>query len=245
MGFRASKKAAAAQEAAYRAQAANYLRQSDILLGAAKAQAGAAKYAVKAGKANAAMERKMASYVQNDEDLALQAEAKERRAKIGEGRTAFAANGVLVDQGAAALWEQDEAADAAIERLQIMESAESQIYGRLVAAQSKLAEGYGNAGAAYSPAAQTAMSAYSAALSAQGALQGAANVQGPSATALALNIAGSVAGAAGQIYGANAATTPTKAKTDPLVGRHQTMLDSGLRSTGNGGSGISMAPIQI
>lgn len=102
------------------------------------------------------------------------------------------------------MWEQDEVADAAIERLQIMQAAEDETWGHLTAAQTRLAEGFSQAGAAYSGAAQMAASAYSAALSASGALAAASGVQGPSGIALALGITGQVAGTVGAVASANA-----------------------------------------
>lgn len=220
MGFNSSKKAAKAQEAAYRAQAHNYLQQGQIYLQSAAAQAavggriaGTAKFAIQAGKANAKQERLMASRIQAIEDIQLQKVNKERRQKIGSGRAAFAANGVLVDSGAAGMWEQDEAADAAIEKLMVMQAAEDQAYGHLTRAQGLLAQGYSqassiyaNAGSAYSNAAQSAAQGISSALNAMGALKGANGVQGPSGWGLGLNIAGHVLNAAGSIYDAYSGT---------------------------------------
>lgn len=199
MGHRSKKKAAAAQQAAYRAQAANCLRMADMYSGAARAQAATAGMALRAGRANAKREIQLASYVQPVEDLNLQQANARRRAKIGEGRAAFAANGVLVDSGAAARWEIDEAKDAAVEKLQIMQSAEDQVYSHRVAAWQHEIQGYSNAGAAYGAAAQTAAQGYAAALSAVNALNGAGAVQGPSGAALALGITGTVAGTVGGV----------------------------------------------
>lgn len=203
-GHHQGRKAAKAEQAAYRQQAHFTMLQADAMLGAARAQAAAAGYSVRAGKANAKFERALAARVQPVEDLDLQQANARRREKIGEGRAAFAANGILVDSGAAAKWERDEIADAAIEKLQIMQAAEDQIQGHLWNAAMRLSEGYAQAGAAYSGAAQTASSAYATALQAIGALQQAGAVQKPSTLALGLNIAGAALGAAGKIYGANA-----------------------------------------
>lgn len=198
LGHRSSKKAAKAQEAAYRAQAHNYLAMADAYSRAASAQAATAKYALRIGAANAKREIQLAAGIQPVEDLNLQQSLARRRAKVGEGRANFAANGVLVDSGAAALWEIDEAKDAAIERLQIMQSAEEQVYGHKVAAWRHEMEGYGQAAGAYAGAAQTAAQAYSAALNAVGAFQGAGAVQGPSSLATGLSIVGTVASGVGQ-----------------------------------------------
>lgn len=220
-GHNSAKKEAEAQKAAYRAQANAYLRMGSIYSSAARAQAGVgsiimgtAKHAITAGKANAKQERLMASRIQAIEDIELQRINKERRQKIGAGRAAFASNGVLVDSGAAALWEQDEAADAAIEKLMLMQAAEDQAWGHLNNAKNRLVEGYSqaagiyaNAGGAYSNAANTASQAASSAIQAMGALQGAANVQGPSAWGTGMSVIGSLANTVGRIYEHN--VTPT------------------------------------
>ncbi len=199
------------------------MRSAAILARIGGVVAGTAEYAVKAGKANARAERLLAARIQNVEDIELQAASKRRRELVGEGRAAFAANGVLLESragAATAMWEQDEAADAAIERLQIMQAAEDKAYGHLTAAQQRLAEGYsgaasamGSAGQAYSGAAQTAASGYTAAVNALGALQSAAGVQKPSGTALALDIVGNIAGGVGAIYQANAGSGVKKTAT--------------------------------
>lgn len=175
------------------------MQQAGAYAQAAGAYAGSARYAIEAGKANARETIRAAAQIQAKEDFALAKVNKERRLKVAQGRGAFAANGWIVDSGAAALWEQDEAADAVIEKIQIMQSAENENYNAHVQAKQLLAQGYQTAGGMYGQAASMAMQGYSAALGAQGALQQAAGTQGPSGLALALNVIGAAANVAGNI----------------------------------------------
>lgn len=244
LGHRSARKAAAAQKAAYRAQAANYMAMAGAYAGAARAQAGTAQYALRIGAANAKREIQLAAGIQPVEDLNLQQSLARRRAKVGEGRANFAANGVLVDTGAAALWEIDEAKDAAIERLQIMQAAEEQVYGHKVAAWRHEMEGYGQAAGAYAGAAQTSAQAYSAALNAVGALQGAGAVQGPSTAATALSIVGSVASGVGQGLSAWAKYAPASGGGNSGIRVAQdNRFNPANRVTGFGSSRVEMAPL--
>lgn len=169
------------QARALREQAGIYGQMAAAQLGAAGIQAqGAGMYAKQAkgaaemGLFNAKLFRLSAAQLDRYEQLHLSESIKEARERIGQGRAAFAANGVLVDSGSAALWEQDEAADAALERLDIMQQFEDQSWAYLTQANKAEAEGYaaaatqmGNAAAAAGQAASTAGQAYASALQAQ------------------------------------------------------------------------------
>lgn len=139
-----------------------------------------AKYAeanARYGQANARRLRMAAANLDDFEQIALHKATVEARQRVGAGRAQFAANGVMVDSGAAALWEQDEAADAALERLDIMQQFEDQSWEYRTQANKALAQGYeaaaGMAANAANVAAEAAGQAGSAAGQA-GAAMGAA-----------------------------------------------------------------------
>lgn len=140
------------QASSLREQAGIYGSMADSSLRAAGMYAGQARMSAKLGKANARNLRLAAAHLDQFEQLALRNATLEARQRVGAGRTEFAANGVMVDTGAAARWEQDEAADAALERLDIMQQFEDQSWQYRTQANVALAEGYaaaaGHAGAA-------------------------------------------------------------------------------------------------
>lgn len=151
------------QNRANRKQANALLRQAGVQAGlygamaasqlkAAGMYAAQGKAAAQMGKFNARNLRLAAAHLDRYEQLALHEAVSEARQRVGAGRSAFAANGVLVDSGSAALWEQDEAADAALEQLDIMQQYEDQSWQYRTQANRALAEGYaaaaGHAGAA-------------------------------------------------------------------------------------------------
>lgn len=164
-------------------QAGIYDQMVGVQLGNAQVQMqGAAMYARQAagaaalGRGNARNIRLAAAQLDKYEQLNLRESVLRARQRIGQGRTAFAGNGVLVDSGSAALWEQDEAADAALERLDIMQQFEDKSWGYLMQANKAEAEGYaaaagqmGNAAAAAGQAVATAGEAYATALQASAA----------------------------------------------------------------------------
>lgn len=127
------------------AQAGLYGQLAGVYSTSGKAYLGAAGTAGEIGKANAANIRKQAGMLERYKGMRLVEAAKEARQRIGAGRAAFAGNGVLVDTGAAARWEQDEAADAALEQLDIMQQFEDEGWTLLVKANQAEAEGWANA----------------------------------------------------------------------------------------------------
>lgn len=145
-------KAQKANAKSLRQQAGIYGSMASTSLRSAGMYADQAKMNAKFGQANARKLRLAAANLDQYEQMALHNSRIEARRRVGEGRTRFAANGVMVDTGAAALWEQDEAADAALERLDIMQQYEDQSWAYRTQANMALAEGYaaaaGNAGAA-------------------------------------------------------------------------------------------------
>ena len=151
---------------------------------------GAGMYAQQAaasadlGRGNARNIRLAAAQLDRYEQLNLREATMQAKRRIGAGRTAFAGNGVLVDSGSAALWEQDEAADAVLERLDIMQQYEDKAWNYLMQANKAEAEGYaaaaqqmGNAAAAAGQAASTAGGAYATALQAASARAAAARAK--------------------------------------------------------------------
>lgn len=148
-----------AQNKANKATAQGLREQADIYAAMAGSQLKAAKMygaqagaAAKMGQFNAKNLRLAAAHLDRYKQLALHEATLEARQRVGAGRAAFAANGVLVDSGSAAIWEQDEAADAALEQLDIMQQFEDQSWTYRTQANQALAEGYaaaaGHAGAA-------------------------------------------------------------------------------------------------
>ena len=163
--------------AQYRASEAGYKRQGALNLALSGQTAGyasllargsgmyvaQARAAADLGKANSRNLWKAAADLDKYEQFALAAARKAARARIGEGRASFAANGVLVDSGSAALWEQDEEADFALEQLDIMQQYEDKGWEYRTQADMALAEGYGAAAGNMAGAASAATQAYSAA----------------------------------------------------------------------------------
>ena len=125
----------------------------------------------------------MSAVIDLYEQFHLREAMLEARRRIGQGRAGFAANGVLVDSGASALWEQDEAADAALEQLDIMQQYEDRSWQYRTQANKAEAEGLlaaanqmggavsaaGQAAQAAGAAAATAGQAYALALQAESA----------------------------------------------------------------------------
>lgn len=144
---------------------------------------GAAMYASQAagaaaiGENNATNLRLAAAQLDYYEQLRLREATLEARRRIGQGRAGFAANGFLVDSGAAAMWEQDEAADAALERLDIMQQFEDQSWTYRTQANKAEAEGYAAAAQQAAGAAQAAGQAYALRIQAESARAQAARLK--------------------------------------------------------------------
>ncbi len=127
------------------AQAGLYGQLAGVYSASGRGYLGAAETAGKIGLANAANIRRQAAQLDLYEQRKLQESLLEARRRVGGGRAGFAGNGILVDSGTAALWEQDEAADAALERLDIMQQFEDEGWALLVKANQAEAEGWANA----------------------------------------------------------------------------------------------------
>lgn len=180
LGNYAANRANRQQARALSEQAGIYDQMAGVQLGQAAIQAqGAGMYAKQAaasadlGRGNARNIRLAAAQLDRYEQLNLRESVMQAKRRIGQGRAGFAANGVLVDSGSAAMWEQDEAADAALERLDIMQQYEDRAWTYLMQANKAEAEGYaaaaqqmGAAAAAAGQAAQAAGSAYATKLQA-------------------------------------------------------------------------------
>ena len=121
-----------------KANAASLFRQS-MLYGAqggmqmqsAKAFSSGAKKLIEIGKSNAKQDRLRAAQVQQYEDLQLSEVVKEGQKKVGAGKAAFAANGILLESrsdSAVAMWEGDEVAANVVEQLLTMQEAENTVW---------------------------------------------------------------------------------------------------------------------
>lgn len=167
---------AKASAGSYRQQSALYSQQAQQYLMAASLSASNAKVNAEIGEMNARNSRYRASFIQIYEDSNFASSRKRRLAKIGAGRAEFAANGILLESragSASSIWEQDEEADAAIERINIMQQAEDEAYGYFENARNALVSGYSNAASSAADAASQAANAASSALQAQYAMSNA------------------------------------------------------------------------
>ena len=184
------------QGRALREQAGIYGSMAESGLRAAGMYAEQARMAAGLGKANAKNLRLAAAHLDQFEQLALREATLEARRRVGAGRTEFAANGVMVDSGAAARWEQDEAADAALERLDIMQQFEDQSWQYRTQANVALAEGYAAAAQQAGAAMGAAGDAYAARLQQAAALSQARQTRKKSWWNTVGAVAGSAAAAA-------------------------------------------------
>lgn len=155
---------------ALREQAGIYGSMAKSQLRAASGYAKQAKGAEAIGKYNSRNLRLASARLDLFEQFALYEAKRDARMRVGEGRASFAANGVLVDSGSSALWEQDEAADAALEQLDIMQQFKEQRWQNDVQATLALAEGYGSAAGYFGGAAGAAGDAYASRLQQAAAL---------------------------------------------------------------------------
>lgn len=177
LGNVAANRANKAQASALREQAGIYDLQARLGMQGAAMYAEQAAGAAGIGRMNARNLRLAAAQLDYYEQLRLREATLEARSRIGQGRVGFAANGVLVDSGSAALWEQDEAADAALEKLDIMQQFRDQGWQYRTQANKAEAEGYAAAAQQAAGAAQAAGQAYAAALQAESARAAAARLR--------------------------------------------------------------------
>lgn len=210
---------------ALRQQAGIYDAQAGLALSGAGDYAKQAGMAADLGRGNARNLRLAAAQLDRYEQYKLREATLEARQRVGHGRVGFAANGVLVDSGSAAMWEQDEAADAVLEKLDIMQQFEDQSWQYRTQANRAEAEGYAAAAQQMGAAAAAAGQAYAARLQAEAARAQAARqkrkrswgatigaVLGGAAGALLANpelgawsgaaIGASLGGSGGQVYDA-------------------------------------------
>ena len=106
------------QSGAFMSQASAFMQQADI--------------AARTGEILQDAQMYRASQAEMERDQQAKRAAQLRRQLIGEGRTRFAANGVLLEsrpQSAVAMWEQDEVADLAFELSNIKRVADNEIFG--------------------------------------------------------------------------------------------------------------------
>jgi len=190
------------QAGIYDSMAGVQLSQADIQAQGAGMYAKQAAAAADLGRGNARNIRLAAAQLDRYEQLHLREAVLNARRRIGQGRAGFAANGVLVDSGSAAMWEQDETADAALERLDIMQQYEDQSWNYLMQANKAEAEGYaaaaqqmGAAAAAAGQAAGMAGEAYATKLQAASARAQAARMKNKKSWGATIGtVVGAVAG---------------------------------------------------
>jgi len=218
------------QSGIYDQMSAITMRQADAQMAGAGAIArgaemyvGQAAASAELGRSNARNLISAAAQLDLYEQFHLREAALEARRRIGQGRAGFAANGVLVDSGSAALWEQDEAADAALEQLDIMQQYEDRSWQYRTQANKAEAEGLlaaanqmggavsaaGQAAQAAGAAAATAGQAYALALQAESARAQAARIRNKKSWGATLGVAlgagiGSIFPGVGTIAGATA-----------------------------------------
>lgn len=129
-----------------RQQAGLYETQSGIYGLQADAFDQQASFAGAQGRYQGALERIRAGQVQTQAEQNQVEAAKAAQQVVGEGKTAFAANGILLEGragSAPAMWEQDEAASLAWEQGLIKTNADNEVFGYL--ANAKMAEAQGRA----------------------------------------------------------------------------------------------------
>lgn len=177
-----------------------YGKQGDMFMKSSRAYSGAAKKMIAVGKANAKQERLKASQVQTYTDAQISETVKEGQQAVGNGKVAFAANGILLEDrsgSSVAMWEQDEAADNAYQQLLVLQNSENTIWNYMMSANQKIAEGYGNAAGMYGQAASMAAQAYSSRLQSQYAYADAESAK----KAAKKSKIGAIVGGAGSVVG--------------------------------------------
>ena len=152
-------------------QANQYRLQSAMLMGQSGAyaqQAGMfqqqAAFSSRMGEIARAQENYRAKQSQTEAEQVTQKAAEARRQLVGQGKTMFAANGVMLEarQGAAtAMWEQDEAADLAFEMDTIKQNSENETFGYVWNGYSEHLQGLFDAQAQSIQASGAAMNAAS------------------------------------------------------------------------------------
>ena len=114
-----------------------------------------------------------ASQAEMERDHQAKRAAELRRQLIGEGRTRFAANGVLLEsrpQSAVAMWEQDEVADLAFELSGIKRMADNEIFGFVMQGYQDRMQGLFNAEALHLQAEGAKIEAGNARINAAGSM---------------------------------------------------------------------------
>lgn len=133
------------QEAAIlRRQGSLYQSQANVYDVQASAFDKSASFARAMGGYQSALSKVRATQVQRQGELSQADAARARQQTVGAGKTAFAANGVLLEGragSAPAMWEQDEAADLAWEQALIKINADNEVFGLLAEGEMAAASG--------------------------------------------------------------------------------------------------------
>lgn len=132
------------QAGQYRTQAGIYGNQAAVYGLQANAFEGQANFARAMGGYQAALDTTRASQAQLQGEINQGEAAKQAQQVVGAGKTAFAANGILLEGragSAPAMWEQDEAAALAWEQSIIKTNADNEVFGYLANANMARAQG--------------------------------------------------------------------------------------------------------
>lgn len=143
----------------YDEQAAALERNGQMLYQSAQMSAKQAEMAITLGKENSAAIVTQAGKIDEQKQYLLREANEKARARIGAGKTAYAASGILLEaraDAAVAKWEQDEEANATLTKLDIMNQAENTIYNYMGEARESLLQGYNAAANYYGQASVTA-----------------------------------------------------------------------------------------
>jgi hypothetical protein len=128
----------------YNQQAGIYGLQGELLNQQADQFDRQAGFASAMGKYQANLDTNRAAQAQTQGELNQGEAAKGAQQVVGAGKTAFAANGVLIESragSAASMWEQDEAANLAYEQSLIKANADNEVFGYLANANMAKAQG--------------------------------------------------------------------------------------------------------
>lgn len=149
----------------YDAQADALNTQGQNLYESAEMSAMQAELAINLGKDNSAAIIRASGQIDPQKQILLRKTNEKARAKIGSGKTAYAAAGILLEgraDAAVAKWEQDEEANAVLEKMNIINQAENNLSNYLTEADNARKQGYSAAVNYYGQASVVAAEATSA-----------------------------------------------------------------------------------
>lgn len=149
----------------YDEQAMALEKQGQNLYQSASLSATQAELALELGKQNSASIITASGQIEPQKQILLRKTNEQARARIGAGKTAYASAGILLESradAAVAKWEQDEEANATLEKLNIINQAENTLSNYLTEAHNAKIQGHSAALNYYGQAAVTATEATTA-----------------------------------------------------------------------------------